>query len=83
ERWAARGLLVYHLPPYSPELNSIERLWKKLKYQLMPVEAWEKFSTLLKTLTSKLCDIGEVIFMPSLESYAKSLLQTCLLSLAD
>lgn len=71
ERWAARGLLVYHLPPYSPELNSIERLWKKLKYQLMPAEAWEKFSTLLNTLTSKLCDIGEVIFMPSLESYAQ------------
>jgi len=65
-----RGLLVYHLPPYSPELNSIERLWKKLKYQLMPVDAWEKFSTLLGTLTSKLCEIGEVSYMPSLRSYA-------------
>jgi transposase len=71
ERWAERGLLVYHLPPYSPELNSIERLWKKLKYQLMPVEAWEKFTTLLNTLTSKLCEIGEVSYLPSLHSYAQ------------
>lgn len=71
ERWDDRGLLVYHLPPYSPELNSIERLWKKLKYQLMPVDAWEKFSTLLGTLTSKLCEIGEVSYMPSLQSYAQ------------
>ncbi len=71
KRWDERGLLVYHLPPYSPELNSIERLWKKLKYQLMPVDAWEKFSTLLGTLTSKLCEIGEVSYMPSLRSYAQ------------
>lgn len=71
ERWAARGLHIYHLPPYSPELNSIERLWKKLKYQLMPAEAWERFTTLLNTLTSKLCEIGEVSYLPSLEHYAE------------
>lgn len=28
ERWAEKGLLIYHLPPYSPELNAIERLWR-------------------------------------------------------
>lgn len=71
ERWAERGLLVYHLPPYSPELNAIERLWRKLKYQLMPAEAWERFTTLLQTLTTKLCEIGEVTYMPSLERYAE------------
>ena len=32
ETGAERGLLVYHIPPYSPELNTIELLWKKLKY---------------------------------------------------
>lgn len=71
ERWAERGLIIYHLPPYSPELNSIERLWKKLKYQLMPAEAWERFMTLLETLTTKLCQLGEVIYMPSLHKYAE------------
>lgn len=71
ERWAERGLLVYNLPPYSPELNSIEHLWRKLKYQLMPADAWEKFKTLLETLTTKLCELGVVHYMPSLHSYAE------------
>lgn len=71
DRWAARGLLIYHLPPYSPELNAIELLWKKLKYQLLPIKAWERFSTLLTTLTKTLSEIGEVTYMPSLERYAE------------
>lgn len=71
EDWAERGLFVYYLPPYSPELNSIERLWKKLKYQLMPATAWERFTTLLATLTSQLRALGEVTYMPSLDCYAE------------
>jgi len=71
EHWAARDLLIYHLPPYSPELNSIERWWKKLKYQLMPADAWERFSTLLQTLTTKLCEIGEVTYLSSLHRYVQ------------
>jgi transposase len=27
-----RGLTLYFLPPYSPELNRIERLWHKMKH---------------------------------------------------
>ena len=27
-----RGLTLYFLPPYSPELNRIERLWHKVKH---------------------------------------------------
>ena len=29
------GLKLYFLPPYSPELNRIERLWHKMKYTWM------------------------------------------------
>lgn len=28
-----KGLTLYFLPPYSPELNRIEKLWHKLKYE--------------------------------------------------
>jgi transposase len=28
----AQGLFLYYLPPYSPELNRIEILWKQAKY---------------------------------------------------
>ncbi len=71
EDWADKGLYIYHLSPYSPELNAIEGLWKKLKYQLLPVEAWERFSTLLNTLTKTLCEFGDVTYMPTLFSYAE------------
>jgi hypothetical protein len=32
-RWEKEGLYLYHLPPYCPELNLIELLWRKIKYE--------------------------------------------------
>jgi transposase len=37
-RWARQGLHLYYLPPYSPELNRIEILWKHAKY------FWRRFA---------------------------------------
>lgn len=71
DRWAKRGLLIYYLPAYSLELNAIELFWKKLKYQLLPATAWERFTSLLNTLTSTLCKIGEVSYLPSLRIYTE------------
>jgi transposase len=34
-----RGLKLYFLPPYSPELNRIEKLWQKMKYEWMAYKA--------------------------------------------
>lgn len=31
-QWAKQGLYLYYLPPYSPELNRIEILWKHAKH---------------------------------------------------
>ena len=31
EEWAERGLFVFYLPPYSPQLNIAETLWRILK----------------------------------------------------
>lgn len=31
-QWAQQDLYLYYLPPYSPELNQIEILWKQAKY---------------------------------------------------
>jgi hypothetical protein len=38
-----RALLI-HLPPYSPELNLIEIIWKKLKYHWRRFVTWSKES---------------------------------------
>jgi hypothetical protein len=34
-----QGLTLYFLPPYSPELNRIEKLWHKMKYEWMAFKA--------------------------------------------
>ena len=31
DNWAERGLLIFFLPPYSPQLNDIEIAWKQFK----------------------------------------------------
>lgn len=36
-QWQRCALYLYYLPPYSPELNRIEILWKQAKY------FWRKF----------------------------------------
>lgn len=35
-RWQAKGLFLRYLPPYSPQLNPIETLWRVLKGFLLP-----------------------------------------------
>ena len=35
-----KGLRFYFLPPYSPELNRIEILWKKMKYEWLPFQSF-------------------------------------------
>ena len=39
--WRAQGIVVAYLPPYSPELNHIELLWRKMKYEWLPLGAWD------------------------------------------
>jgi len=34
-----QGVNLYFLPPYSPELNRIERFWHKMKYTLLSVKS--------------------------------------------
>ena len=40
------------LPPYSPELNLIERLWRKMKYELIPISAYQSFESLKQAVYS-------------------------------
>lgn len=38
--WERRGLTFYFISPYSPELNLIEILWRKMKYEWLPNSAY-------------------------------------------
>jgi transposase len=58
ERWHAAGLQLEFLAPYSPELNLIEILWRKIKYEWLPFSAYESFASLRDALFKILRDIG-------------------------
>lgn len=58
EGWAERGLYVYPLPAYSPELNLIEILWRMIKYHWLPLKAYESFKDLMRSLLAVLKGVG-------------------------
>ena len=43
--WQAQDLAVKFIPPYCPELNLIEILWRKIKYEWLPLDAYQSFKT--------------------------------------
>jgi len=59
KRWKKLGLTVTYLSPYSPELNIIEIVWRKIKYEWMPFSAFESFSALKESLFDILANIGK------------------------
>ena len=40
EEWKKIGLNIIYLPPYSPQLNKIEILWRFIKYQWIGISAY-------------------------------------------
>ena len=52
--WAAAGLTLLFLPPYSPELNRIEILWRFCKHYWLTPDAYQTPQTLLQQLTDLL-----------------------------
>ena len=59
EKWKAQNLFIQNIPAYSPELNKIEILWRKIKYEWLDFSAYESFSALKKALNSILATIGQ------------------------
>ncbi|MDM8567810.1 transposase, partial [Candidatus Halobeggiatoa sp. HSG11] len=47
------------IPPYSPQLNIIEMLWRKMKYEWMPFSAYTSFESLQNELFNTLKNIGD------------------------
>lgn len=53
-----KGIIVKYLPAYSPELNLIEILWRKIKYDWLPLSAYENFKTMTRELFEILKGVG-------------------------
>lgn len=58
DEWRADGLYVRFLPPYSPELNLIEILWRFIKYRWLPLDATQSFDRLTEALLEVLAGVG-------------------------
>ena len=59
EKWKERDLTIYRLPTYSPELNIIEIVWRKIKYEWLPFSAYESYNSLKQELFNVLSNIGK------------------------
>lgn len=59
ERWKAQKLTILPIAPYSPELNLIEILWRKIKYEWMPFSVYRPFQSLKQSLFDILTNIGK------------------------
>jgi len=57
--WEKRGLIVQPIASYSPELNLIEILWRKIKYEWMPFSAYSSFGALKDGLFNILSNVGQ------------------------
>jgi transposase len=57
-QWVKRGLIIKYLPPYSPELNLIEILWRFMKYYWMPFSAYVSLQCLLQSIEDILQGFG-------------------------
>lgn len=58
DHWQKEDLYVQFLPPYCPELSLIEILWRKIKYEELPLDAYQNFKTLTASLFNVLKGIG-------------------------
>jgi transposase len=61
KEWEGRNFYSYYLPTYSPELNVIEMVWRKIKYEWLPLSAFESFKSLWSNLNDMIPTIPSPI----------------------
>jgi transposase len=56
--WEEKGFYIFNLPPYSPHLNLIEILWRKIKYEWLRPEDYASFEKLRGAIQGILDNLG-------------------------
>jgi len=57
--WEEKNLYIFYLPAYSPHLNLIETLWRKMKYEWLKAENYVSFEKLSEAVKEILGEIGK------------------------
>jgi transposase len=61
--WQSRGLFIFYLPRYSPHLNIVETLWRKLKYQWLSPSDYQSKEHLFYQVRLALTAVGQNLFI--------------------
>ena len=59
--WQERGLFLFYLPPYSPQLNIAEILWRKLKHEWLQPGDYADAETLFYQTRQALAAVGSLL----------------------
>lgn len=58
KEWEAKGLFIFFLPKYSPHLNRIETLWRKIKYEWLKPKDYKSWRTFTNAVKNILASFG-------------------------
>lgn len=58
EQWQEKDLYIFHLPTYSPHLNRIETLWRKMKYEWLKPHHYLSWQALTQAIEHILQKVG-------------------------
>ena len=58
KEWEKKGLKIFFLPTYSPQLNKIEILWRFIKYKWLEPSAYGSYFNLVKAVEDVLVHFG-------------------------
>jgi transposase len=61
--WQQRGLYLFYLPRYSPHLNIVEILWRKLKYEWLSPSDYQDKENLFYQVRLALTSVGQELFI--------------------
>ena len=59
EEWSERGITIFELPAYSPQLNLIEILWRFMKYQWIEIDAYKSWESFVVSIEKILREFGK------------------------
>ncbi len=57
--WEEKGFYIFNLPTYSPHLNIIEILWRKMKYEWLKPEDYASFEKLTEAIKGILSNLTQ------------------------